>query len=450
MTRLPALVAGSANIGDVDIASLPNEGQQTMANSISVAVASDQSAVPVSAASLPLPAGASTSANQTTANTSLSAIESDADAIRIATQLIDDPVQVLGTDTYTEATSKGMTLGAVRRDADTTLVGTTNEFGPLQMDANGRLKVESFSGETLPVSLASTTITGTVAVTQSGTWDEVGINDSGNSITVDGTVGISGAVDTELPAAAAISAENTAAPTAPSVYGFGLVFDGTNWDRQAGTSADGTLVNLGANNDVTVTSMSALVAGSANIGDVDVLTLPNVTLAAGTNTNEVVGDVAHDAAAAGNPVLLAGIAQDTDDTAPPNAVSAEGDATRLATNRDGALHVLPHGPRVWSYHENSASTLTDTSVKAAPGAGLSLYVTDIVVSLGAATALNVLFEEGTTTTVLGPFYLEAVSGRGLAIQFRTPKKLTANTALSVTTSAAVLHSIEVLGYTAAG
>lgn len=29
------------------------------------------------------------------------------------------------------------------------------------------------------------TVTGTVAVTQSGTWDEVGINDSGNSITVD-------------------------------------------------------------------------------------------------------------------------------------------------------------------------------------------------------------------------------------------------------------------------
>lgn len=29
------------------------------------------------------------------------------------------------------------------------------------------------------------TVTGTVAVTQSGTWDEIGINDSGNSITVD-------------------------------------------------------------------------------------------------------------------------------------------------------------------------------------------------------------------------------------------------------------------------
>ena len=43
-----AVPAGTNNIGDVDIASLPNEGQQTMANSISVAVASNQSAIPVS------------------------------------------------------------------------------------------------------------------------------------------------------------------------------------------------------------------------------------------------------------------------------------------------------------------------------------------------------------------------------------------------------------------
>ena len=35
---------------DADITSLPNEGQQTMANSISVAIASDQTAVPISGA----------------------------------------------------------------------------------------------------------------------------------------------------------------------------------------------------------------------------------------------------------------------------------------------------------------------------------------------------------------------------------------------------------------
>lgn len=73
-------------------------------------------------------------------------LNDDADAIRVATELIDDTVTTLGTTTYTEATSKGLTCGAVRRDADTTLVNTTNEFGPLQMDANGRLKVEIFDG----------------------------------------------------------------------------------------------------------------------------------------------------------------------------------------------------------------------------------------------------------------------------------------------------------------
>lgn len=41
-------IHGQDPSADVDIASLPNEGQQTMANSISVAIASDQSAVPIS------------------------------------------------------------------------------------------------------------------------------------------------------------------------------------------------------------------------------------------------------------------------------------------------------------------------------------------------------------------------------------------------------------------
>lgn len=60
--------------------------------------------------------------------------------------------QVLGTDTYTEGTSEGITVGGVRRDADTPPVNTTNEFSPFVFDARGALKVEVFSGETLPVS----------------------------------------------------------------------------------------------------------------------------------------------------------------------------------------------------------------------------------------------------------------------------------------------------------
>lgn len=166
-------------------------------------------------------------------------------------------------------------------------------------------------------------------------------------------------------------------------------------------------------------------------------------------TVEVVGDAAHDAAAAGNPLGVGGVSQSMDDTAPPNRVSAEGDATRLATSWDGAIFAHPHGPQIWSYHVNGSSALTDTQVHASPGAGLSLYVTDIVISSGAATAMNAFFEEG-ASTVLGPYYLEAVAGRGCAIHFATPKKITAATALTVTTSAAIAHSIDVTGFVAPG
>lgn len=57
-----------------------------------------------------------------------------------ALQLIDDSVATLGTTTYTEATSKGLIVGVVRRDADTTLVDTTNEVTALQVNAGGQLK----------------------------------------------------------------------------------------------------------------------------------------------------------------------------------------------------------------------------------------------------------------------------------------------------------------------
>lgn len=123
-----------------------------------VVLATDQPTVPVSMASGPLPSGAATEAKQDTQITHLATIAGDTTDIETAVELLDDTVATLGTSTYTEATTKGLVIGAVRRDADTTLVDTTNEVAPLQVDANGRLKVEAFSGETLPVS-------GTVGVT---------------------------------------------------------------------------------------------------------------------------------------------------------------------------------------------------------------------------------------------------------------------------------------------
>lgn len=75
-------------------------------------------------------------------------------------------------------------------------------------------------------------------------------------------------VDTELPAAAAISADDQAAPTSPNVYSFGLYFDGATWDRMLGDATDGLLVNLGTNNDVSVTgSVDTELPAAAALGD---------------------------------------------------------------------------------------------------------------------------------------------------------------------------------------
>jgi hypothetical protein len=57
-----------------------------------------------------------------------------------------------------------------------------------------------------------------------------------------------------------------------------------------------------------------------------------VALQAGTATNEVVGDAAHDAAAAGNPLLVGGYAS----AAAPSDVSADGDSVRAWRLRNGA------------------------------------------------------------------------------------------------------------------
>jgi hypothetical protein len=67
-----------------------------------------------------------------------------------------------------------------------------------------------------------------------------------NDVSVAGTV----TVDSELPAAAALT-DDFANPTVPGVGSFLMLWDSATWDRAPGTSADGLLVNLGANNDVT-------------------------------------------------------------------------------------------------------------------------------------------------------------------------------------------------------
>jgi filamentous hemagglutinin len=186
--------------------------------------------------------------------------------------------------------------------------------------------------------------TGTVnALTQRvtiATDDVVSIDDNGGSITVDGSLTVSGTVtaDTELPPAAALT-DNFANPTAPAVGSFGMVWDGATWDRAAGTSADGALVNLGANNDVTGT-------GSAGTAAAGVLTVQGIA----SMTPVQVGD---------NSGSL---------TVDNSALSVTGGGTEATALR---VTVATDSTGVLSVDDNGGSLTVDGSVTANAGTNLN-------------------------------------------------------------------------------
>lgn len=160
----------------------PTQGQKTMANSSPVVIASDQSAVPVSgpltdaqlrasavpisAASLPLPTGAATSANQATEIASLASIDSKLSSpIAVSgpltdTQLRATPVPVSGTVTANNA-SVSTTGTAV--PASATMVGGSDgtNLRAVKVSATGVISVDG-SASTQPVS-------GSVSILASGT-----------------------------------------------------------------------------------------------------------------------------------------------------------------------------------------------------------------------------------------------------------------------------------------
>lgn len=135
----------------------------------------------------------------------------------------------------------------------------------------------------LPID-GTVTIGGTVAVT-----------DNSGSLTVDGTVTANQPASTayrvvisdgtsDVPIDAAHSDGETNTENHIDVGAKLLVFNGTNWDRQRGNATDGILVNLGTNNDVTITGSVAVTDNGSS------LTIDGtVTANAGTGTF-VVGD----------------------------------------------------------------------------------------------------------------------------------------------------------------
>jgi len=445
-----SLNAGVNNIGDVDIASVPaplsTTGGGTEATALRVTLATDSTgvvsvddnggsltvdsaqlpsalaaggglkvegvaggvAVPISAAALPLPSGAATSALQTQPGVDIGdvTVNNGAGASAVNVQDGGNSITVDGTVSVTGAVDTELPAAAALADntANPTVPGVgaflmgfdgTN-WDRLQTGAatGGALKVDG-SAVTQPISAASLPLPsgaatsalqtqpgvdiGDVTINNAAGASAVNVQDGGNSLTVDGSVSITGTptVDTELPTAAAL-ADAAANPTTPTVGAASLVYNGATWDRLRGDT----------------------VAQYAQ------------------------GPTAHDAAKTGNPVRIGAVA----DTTEPTAVG-DGDAVDLLADLNGKLVNMPY-----SVPERSISGVTasitgtaNTSVIAAPGAGLRNYITHILVTNGHATVgTYVQIKDGTTVIYDG---FAAAAGGGWSATFPKPLRLTANTAL---------------------
>lgn len=297
------------------------QGQKAMAASTPVVIASDQSAVPISGSvsitgsvtvtgtvaatqsgawditnitgTVSLPTDAASATNQATMITALQLIDNLPHAANVA---FSNGVPIMGQldDTATGAVTEN-NVGAVRITGARGLHVNLRDNGGAEIGTAGApVRVDPTGSTTQPVSgtvsiSGTVTVTGTVTVGNAAGASAVNIQDGGNSITVDGSVSL----------AAAIPA-------------------GTN------NIGDVDVLSLpalpaGSNNigDVDVLTLPALPAGTNNIGDVDIVSLPNegqqtmansisVAIASDQTVLPVGGNVAHNAADSGNPVKIGG------------------------------------------------------------------------------------------------------------------------------------------------
>lgn len=201
----------------------------------------------------------------------------------------------------------------------------------------------------------------------------------------------------------------------------GFMFDGTGWDRIRGTSADGLLVNLGSNNDVTITSGTVTT----------VTTLAN-------------GQTAHDSAVTGSPLRVGAKAE----TALSGiTLVADGDATDLHAGVDGVLITRPH----CNLEDivSGVAAITDgssTSVIAAAGSGVKIYITSVIIANSSATAVSVDIRDGAAGTVKATFPAPPDMG-GVVHALPVPIPFSANTAVCADPSAsASTISVTLVGF----
>ena len=240
----------------------------------------------------------------------------------------------------------------------------------------------------------------------------------------------------------------------------------------------GLKVDLGADNDVTVTgtvdlgatdnavldSIDTAVNGTltvsgtvtANLGATDNAVLDSIDTAVnGTLTvdlgsnNDVQGDVAHDSADSGNPLKIG--AKATNSIEGVTQV-ANADRTNIVADLNGVLITRPHTTLEEILSErvsDTGGTSTAFTTFGAGGAGVHNYVTTIVVHNASATDGYVDIRDGSAGSVL--MTIPAPTTGGAVINLPVPLKSSANTALAYDVSGALTTVyITLVGFQAQG
>ena len=360
--------------------------------------------------------------------------------------------------------------------------GTNLNTSALALEAGGNLATIAGDTTSIDGKLVSGGGTEAAALRVTVASDSTGVlsvDDNGSSLTIDTDAGAI-SVDTELGTANFDTGVGTDTQAV-----IGLIVPGAGGGQLIpGDSTNGLIVNLGANNDVTVTSGNITVSGTATVSatDLDIrdLTATDVVTVTGGAGQTADVKVTLDSEA----VTVTGVStlaeQQTQTTAlqliddaifvddadwtndtskhmnvggvyqasPITNVVTDGDVSPLQVNKLGSLRVAPLEDELAgnSTHVNkyyTATTPTDGIVWS-PAAGKRWYITDIFINVSEAS--TVTLEDDQTGGDSAVWKAELAGNSGWSHSFRTPLFSGEDAADLIITATAGTVYVTVTGY----
>lgn len=265
----------------------------------------------------------------------------------------------------------------------------------------------------------------TVAVTQSGTWDEVGINDSGNSITVDNAQLSVVGTGTEATAMRVTIASDSTGVLSVDDNGGALTVDGTvTANLAAGTN------NIG---DVDILSIAA---GDNNIGNVDIVSGTITTVSTVTAVTSITNALPAGTNAIGKLAANSGV--DIGD------VTLTAGTAAIGSTLQPDIDVTTHTNYARKYYTN-AGAVTDGIVWS-PAAGKRWHVVTMYIQTSAAATITLEDDKAAGDDPVWKGEIAANSGVTLSFTEHYPMASGEDAAdLLVTTSAGNIY-ITCVGY----